>query len=202
MIRGMPRLRLVLALGAVLCAGGCGGSAHAPTSTTATVVDATCQSSAGAGTAASSSCTFVLSDGERFSCGQPFKGPSPTAAQLERSGCRRLASLKLSRPELALIARLDGARTCLTGKGLRASGGPVLQNPSGPAPGGELVLSSAQPTFIAFYTDAAQAARLEPALARADSSSHVQVERRGAETVIWSAAPTSRLRASVRACLG
>lgn len=120
MIRSVPRLRVVLALGVVSCAGGCGGSAHAPTSTAATVVDATCQSSAGAGTAVSQSCTFVLGDGERFSCGQPFKGPSPTAAQLERSGCRRLASLKLSGSELALIARLNGARSCLTAKGLHA----------------------------------------------------------------------------------
>jgi hypothetical protein len=78
----------------------------------------------------------------------------------------------------------------------------VLPNQSSSKqPGGELVLSSADPTFIAFYADAAQAARIEPALARADSSSHVLVERRGAETIVWSSAPTSELRSTVRDCL-
>jgi hypothetical protein len=77
----------------------------------------------------------------------------------------------------------------------------LLNQSSSKQPGGELVLSSAQPTFVAFYTDVAQAARIEPTLARADSSSHVQVERRGAETIVWSSAPTSELRSTVRACL-
>jgi hypothetical protein len=203
MIHGVRRLLVVLAVGTALGATGCGGSRPARHATTsARVVDGTCQSAAAAEKPAAQSCTFVLGDGERFSCGQPFKGPAPTAPQLEHARCRRLSSLRLSAAERALIRRLGDARICLTEKGLRVSGGPVLLNQSGSnQPGGELVLSSDDPTFIAFYADAAQAARIEPALARADSSSHVQVERRGAETVIWSAAPTTQLRASVRACV-
>jgi hypothetical protein len=207
------RLLVVLVLGAAVYASGCGGSQHAPTATPATVVNATCASFGGAGKTVSQSCAFVLSDGERFRCGRAFRGAAATAEQLEHSGCRRLASLKLSDPERALIARLDGARSCLTAKGLHAVGGPVL--PTGPPggtvqlptppgstqPGGEVVITSAQPTFIAFYNDATQAARIEPGLARSDASAHVLVERRGAETIVWSHAPTAQLRNTVRACL-
>jgi hypothetical protein len=216
MIRGVRRLLVVLAVGTVACATGCGGSSHGSTPTTAsaaTVVNATCGSSALRGKPPVQSCAVVLSDGERFSCGAAFKGATPTARQLERLGCRRLPSLKLSGAELALIARIDGARSCLTTKGVHAVGGPVL--PTGPPggtvqlpapanstqPGGEVVLDSSQPTFIAFYTNAAQAARIEPELARSDRSAHVLVEGHGAETIVWSHAPTEQLRDTVRACL-
>jgi hypothetical protein len=221
------RVLAVLALATVFCAGGCGGSHRASTVSAApTVVDGACQSFALRGQGGSQSCTFVLSDGERFSCGQPFKGHTPTARQLERSGCRRLVSLQLSGAELALISRLDRARTCLTAKGLRAIGGPVLPTakapPSGAAdkskspggavlvpgapasssqPGGELVISSIHPTFIAFYADAAQAARIEPTLMRQNSDTHVQVQERGAETIVWSHPPTGELRNMVSGCL-
>jgi hypothetical protein len=211
MIGGVRRMLAGLVLASVLCVAGCGGSGHAPPASgaSARVVDASCQSSAGV----SQACTFVLGDGERFGCGRTFSGPAPTAGQLERAGCRRLASLKLSEAELAAIARLEVAQTCLTGKGLHAIGGPVLptnppdgavqpSSPSGTAqPGGELVISSSHPTFVAFYADAAVAARVEPALSRADSSSHVQVERHGAETIVWSHPPTSQTRNMVRSCL-
>jgi hypothetical protein len=215
MIRGVRRLLAVFALGTILCATGCGGShpAASATTTTARVVNGVCQSDSLRGQAASQSCTFVLSDGEQFSCGKPFAGHAPAAAQLERAGCRRLPSLKLSSAERALIVRIGDAQTCLTAKGLRATGGPLLPSsppggtvlPSGPPgstqPGGELVLTSAHPTFIAFYASAAQAARIEPALSRADSSSHVEVEAHGAETVIWSHAPPNGVRNMVSGCL-
>lgn len=211
----MRRVLAVVAASTVVCAAGCGGSqpASPATTTVARVVDGQCDAFAlRYQPKPVQQCTFVLSDGERFGCAKPFTGETPTAAQLIRSGCRRLASLRFSAAERALVARIDAVRTCLTARRLRAVGGPVLPTypPGGPVvpsppsssqPRGELVITSSHPTFIAFYANAAQAARVEPALVRMDAGSHVEVERRGAATVIWSSVPTSKLRSSVWGCL-
>lgn len=210
----MRRVLALVAASTIVATAGCGGSQPAGSATTAAarVVDGSCQSDSIEGGPSAQSCTFVLSDGERFSCAKPFSGQTPTAAQLERTECRRLPSLKLSAAERAVTARIEAASTCLNAKRLRAIGGPVLPTypPGGPVapsplsssqPRGELVITSSHPTFIAFSANAAQAARIEPALVRMDAGSHVEVERRGAETIIWSSAPTSELRNTVWGCL-
>jgi hypothetical protein len=63
------------------------------------------------------------------------------------------------------------------------------------------VISSTHPTFIAFYTDAARANRIEPELKRADSGKHVILERRGAVTIVWTQAPAGDTRESVWRCV-
>jgi hypothetical protein len=63
------------------------------------------------------------------------------------------------------------------------------------------VISSAHPTFIAFYTDAAKGRRVEPALRRDDAGKHVLLERRGAVTIAWSQAPAGDFRDAVWACV-
>jgi hypothetical protein len=104
----------------------------------------------------------------------------------------------------ALIARIDSDRSCLRSKGLRALGGPAFpsQPPDPVQPDGELEFSaSSSPTFIAFYTDAARAKRIEPELRREDAPKHVLLERRGAVTIVWTQAPAGDLRRTVWACV-
>jgi hypothetical protein len=101
-----------------------------------------------------------------------------------------------------MITALDRARTCLTAKGLHAIGAAVLPpNPGANMADGELVISSTHPTFIAFYIDTAKARRAEAAVMRNARRINGQVERRGATTIIWTRIPSSKLRASVEACL-
>src|SRR5881275_670674 len=67
-------------------------------------------------------------------------------------------------------------RSCLVSKGLRAVGGPAFPSrpPDPTQADGELVISSStRPTFIAFYTDAARAERIEPALKHDDAHMNV-----------------------------
>jgi hypothetical protein len=202
MIGGMRRAAVVLALGTVLVAAGCGGSHLAATSqTNLAVTSASCAQSGGAGQPTTQSCMFVLSDGERYECARPLS--NPTAAQLKRAGCRKRAPLALSGPVRALIARIDRARSCLMSKRMRAAGGATLplRPPGTNEPDGELVITSTSPSFIAFYTDAARASRTLPALERLDAGKHVGLERRGAVTIAWSAAPAASVRDTVWTCV-
>jgi hypothetical protein len=54
--------------------------------------------------------------------------------------------------------------------------------------------------MIGFYDDRAQARRLEPDVAKYTRVFHGQVERDGAENVIWLAVPRQSVRATVMAC--
>jgi hypothetical protein len=124
---------------------GCGSAGARTTAAGARVQSGTCQSAVADGRTVSQSCDFVLSDGQRFRCRDAFEGQTPTARTLERtSGCVRLASLKLSATERAMITALDTARSCLTAKRLRVVGVPVLppNPPSANMAAGELVISS------------------------------------------------------------
>lgn len=199
----MRRAALLLALGTMLLTVGCGGS-HGGSTATADpqVSSASCATSGAAGKPTTNTCTFVLADGRRLGCNRSFAGPTPDVAQLLHEGCRWLKPLKLSHSMRALIARIDSVRGCLESTGLRAAGGPAF--PSGPPdptqPDGEVIISSTHPTFIAFYTDAAKARRIEPALRRDDAPKHVLLERRGAVTVAWTQAATEGLRHTVWTC--
>lgn len=185
-------------------AAGCGGSHPASTTADSQVNSASCAASGGAGKQTRNSCTFVLNDGRRLGCNPTFNGPTPSVPQLLRDGCRWIAPLKLSRSMRAVIARIDSGRSCLTSKGLHAAGGPAFPSrpPDPVQPDGELVISSSSdPTFIAFYTDAARAKRIEPALRRDDSGKHVLLERRGAVTIVWTQAPAAALRHTIWGCV-
>jgi len=54
--------------------------------------------------------------------------------------------------------------------------------------------------FIAFYTDAAKARRLQAGLTRNARRLGGQIERHGAVTVLWVHPPASDLRAAVQTC--
>lgn len=197
------RVRLwlaLLALGTALVVAGCGGS-HG--SAAAQVNSALCQESGRNGKPTRQSCTFVLNDGRRLGCNRNFVGPTPGVPQLLRDGCRWLAPLKLSPAMRAVIARIDSDRRCLESKGLSAAGGPAFSSsPPDPAqPDGELVIRSSHPTFIAFYTDAAKADRIEPVLRHDDAHMPVRLERRGAVTIAWSQAPAEDMRHTVWGCV-
>jgi hypothetical protein len=202
-VRVRHRLAL-LALGTVLVAAGCGGSHRAATTAAdAQVNSGTCAESGLRGKPGVGSCTFVLNDGRRLGCKRTFNGPTPSVPQLLRDACRWLAPLKLSHSMHALIARIDSARGCLTSRGLHAVGGPAFATrpPDQAQPDGELVISSTHPAFIAFYTDAARAQRIEPALRRDNASKHVWLERRGAVTIAWSRAPAADVRHAIWGCV-
>ena len=200
----MRCLSVLLSLGTCLLVAACGGS-HGTTATAAAagVNSASCQESGRNGKPTTHSCTFVLNDGRRLGCNRSFDGPTPSVPQLVRDGCRWLTPLKLSRSMRAVIARIDRVRGCLTSKGMRAAGGSAFPSrpPDPVQPDGELVISSTHPTFIAFYADAARAARIEPALRREDSGKHVLIERRGAVTIAWSQAPAGEDRHAVWGCV-
>ena len=202
---GYLRVALVLGTLAVVIVTVSCGSGRAPTAAAdAQVETGSCQSSGVGGHGVSQSCSFVLSDGQQFRCRQAFEGQTLTARVLVHTkGCVRLRSLVLSPAVRRMIAALDKARTCLTAKGLRALGGPVLPAVSrdSSSADGELVVgrSAAHAVFIAFYTDAARAQRLQASLMRDGRRLKGQVQRRGAVTVLW-IHPPSGIRAAVQTC--
>lgn len=201
----MTSLRIKLAVGCLAAAvGGCGSGDAGTTAAGARVESGTCQSSSARGRTVSQSCEFVLDDGQRFRCRNPFEGQTPTARKLEHTGgCVRLQSLKLSATERAMITALDTARSCLKAKGWRVIGAPALPpNPPGAnMADGELVITSAHPTFIAFYSNTAKARRSKAALTRNARRLRGEVEAHGAATIFWTDAPSKELRSSVKACL-
>lgn len=180
----------------VIATAGCGSQA-ARTTAAAEVVSGSCTSSGIDGRTTSESCEFVLSDGRRFRCRHELNG-QPTGRAVKAAGCVRLRPLVLSAAQRSLISKIDRARNCLRGKGLRASGGPVLPVNSQTADG-EIVVSSTHPTFIGFYSDVAKARRVESSSARFVRS-HSLVEDRGTVRIIWTRAPTSGLRRTVEGC--
>ncbi len=201
----MGYLRVVVVVGAMaVVVGGCGSGGARTAAADAQVGSGSCQVSGAGGHTTSQSCSFVLSDGQQFRCRQAFEGQTPTARVLEHTkGCVRLPSLKLSPVERRMIAALDKARSCLTAKGIRALGAPVLPpNPPGSSSAdGEIVVgrSAADVVFMAFYTNTARAQQLEASLMRNAHRLKGQVERHGAVTVLW-VHPPSGVRAAVRAC--
>jgi hypothetical protein len=199
----MRRLTVLVWAGMCVLVAGCGGSHRAAAASSDNVVNsASCASFGLAGQPTTQRCTFVLDDGRRLGCNRSFAGPSRSVRQLLRAGCHWLTPLKLSRPVRVLIARIDGVKSCLESKRLRASGGALLPpNPSGPdQPDGEIVVTSGSPSFIAFYSSVARARGLEPAVLRTAARSHVQVERLGAVTIAWTQ-PAGPLRDTVWTCI-
>lgn len=152
---------------------------------------------------ATSMCQFMLSDGRRFRCsGTEFSRSRPTPSALEHArGCVALAPLVIPASERAVITALESVRTCMTGKGLRVSGGPVFPEQSPTSADGELIVGNgAGGAFIAFYTDSSRAQRLEPLVRENAARFGGKVERRGAVTVLWIRRPAIALRKDVLAC--
>jgi hypothetical protein len=105
--------------------------------------------------------------------------------------------------DAAVIARIANARRCVAGKGLRVIGGPVLPAPppGSSSPDGELIVgSAATDVFIAFYTDADKAQRLQAGVVGDARRLGGRVERHGAATVLWMRPPASGLRTAMQAC--
>lgn len=190
--------------------GGCSSGAAQTATADAQVESGNCHSAGSSGHVTSQSCDFVLSDGQQFRCHKAFAGQTPTARMLEHAnGCVRLRSLRLSPAVRAVVAAIDKARSCLTARGLHPIGGPVLPpNPPGSSSAdGELVVGktaimrkAAPGAFIAFYTDAAKARRLQAELMRNARRLGGQIERYEAVTVLWLHRPASGLSAAVHTC--
>jgi hypothetical protein len=194
------RTRLPAAVGLFLLVGlsACGSSAPLA-SPSAQLASGFCMANGASGRPTKQSCVYVLSDGERFRCPAQLGGP-PLSEALRRARCVKLRSLELSSAQRSVIGSIAAARRCLGAARLVAHGSAVLPG-SASSPDGEIVISSAHPTFVAFYTSAAKASRLEPAVRLNLKHSRGMVERRGAVTIVWSAAPASRLRRVVETCV-
>jgi hypothetical protein len=146
-----------------------------------------------------SSCVFVLADGRRFRCsGAAFARSTPSSNTLEHAkACVSLSRLTLSASVRAVVARIAAVKTCLTNKGLRVGGGPIVPQQAPNTPAGELITKGA---FIAFYTDQLKAERLEPQVRQNAKRFGGQVVRNGAVTVLWIHPPASGLRDAVSGC--
>jgi hypothetical protein len=164
----------------------------------AQVDSGSCVARAAVGHVYSPSCEFVLTDGRRFRCRRVLSNATDSA--LRAAACVELPSYKVSPAQRSLAALLDATRECLTRHGLRVLGGPVLP-PDSRTPDGELVISSSHPTFIAFYTSVAKAQRLEGTPINNARKFHGLVERHGTLTILWTAAPASRLHHAVLTCI-
>jgi len=206
---------LALAIGVLAVgAGGCGSSITATSRATRAgtvggsavqVTSASCSDGSASTGGAAGSCTFVLSDGRRFSCPPALARRAQLSVNtLEHTrGCRRLSTLAIPPAARRVFAAIEKTRTCLIARGLRVTGGPVFPpNPTGPlGPAGELVIADrGAPTFIAFYRNPREARLLEPEVAQNAKRLGARLARHGAVTVIWTHPSTAQLRDSVKAC--
>lgn len=190
---------------AVLC--GCGSSSSEPAArptVAGRVVSGSCSASASASAPSEvSACVLITGAGQRFRC--PRYLPGTTAATLaHRTGCVQLSPLALSAATRAAIQKIEGARDCLTGKGWRVTGGPVLPAPTAnvPAADGELIVGSGRRgAFIVFSRDAEAAARRANAINRDALRIGGELQRRGPVTILWAHSPTSEQRSTLDACL-
>lgn len=175
-----------------------------PVASSVSCATAATSSTRGSTTAKSSgSCTFLLSDGQRFRCPLRFqRGPTSVSLIEHSKACVQLARLVIPAALRAVAARIGSARTCLTAHGLSVTGGLVLAAPPNTperaySPDGELDTSD---SLIGFYGDRGQAQRLEPAVVKNAKRFSGQVERDGAENIVWVASPPRRLREIVQTC--
>lgn len=207
---------MLLAVGVLTAAiAGCGsGGAQSSASTgvPAQVASVACSTGAvgtstGTNARTPMSCVLVLTDGRRFRCRGEIIGPPPTPAALtHRKGCSEISSLALAPTIKALAVAIYRAQTCITKRGFHATGAPVLpQTQSGPASsradGELLVLQPGGPVTIGYYTSSAKAQRLAAMVRSAARRTNAQVQRHGAETIVWSRQPSERLRHAVQQCL-
>jgi hypothetical protein len=177
---------------------GCGGGrrATAPVSSAAQVSSTSCAES----NTGSSGCVYVVSDGRRFHCAGAPSASAPSVDVLARI-CTRMTPIAIPPAWRRVFATLDRVRACLTGHGLRVTGGPALGMPrTGPdTPIGELVVINGEaPGLIGFYVTDRGA---ELVGRENEHSKHVTaMTRRGAVLVLWTGPASAQLRTATAAC--
>src|SRR5437588_6623989 len=108
-----------------IVAGGCGTATNRSTATRtgeasgiaddAQVAEGSCATGEANGKPLKTSCTFVLTDGRRFSCPPRFAQAVQTASSLERStACRTIAPMHLSAAVRRVAATIESVQACLT----------------------------------------------------------------------------------------
>jgi hypothetical protein len=103
--------------------------------------------------------------------------------------------------EAALLTAIKTARSCMTAKGLRVSGGPIYPQQSPTSADGELIVGNAGGgAYVAFYTDVTRAKQLEPEVRKSARRAGGTVERRGSVTVLLIHRPRRSLRNTVIGC--
>ena len=151
-------------------------------------------------------CVFTLTDGRRLGCPPSFARSPQTVYSLEHAaGCRRLAPFRIPLSWRPVLAALERARGCLTGRGLKVLGGPSLGMSSGSGgPIGELDVvrgRNAMPTLIGYYRSAEAARRFEPAALRNARRVRRLVDRIGEVIVFWPHPPIREQRVRTEGCV-
>lgn len=170
-----------------------------------TITSASCSAAGSNASAVRSSCTFVLSNGERFVCTPSFAGSRPGVEAIERSSaCSSTEPLHPPAGSSVVAGRIVNVRRCLASKGLTAYGG-VAPQPVGAntnAPAGELtVASDGAEAVIAFYESARRARQLVPQIEKKAARFKALVEQQGPITIVWAGSRSSSLHALVTRCL-
>jgi hypothetical protein len=144
----------------------------------------------------------MATDGQRFECSTSFGHSTPSLGRLAHAkACRRLAPIKIAPAQLEVVARVEKARSCLRGEGLRPIGGAMFltesTNPVGPH--GELIVRDA---YLAFYTNTTQA-RLGAQGIAANPTTRIggKVERHGTVAILLIHPPSAAERSAISACL-
>jgi len=128
-------------------------------------------------------------------------GDRATLSAIQHSkACVALTALVIPARSRALFATIAKTRSCLSGRGLRVTGGPVFPAQGSNSADGELIVGDAGGgALIAFYDDVRKAQRLEPRVRQNAKRLGGQLKRRGAVIVLW-AHPSSPLSRSVEPC--
>lgn len=157
-----------------------------------------------------SSCTMVFSNGRRYRCSARFAqhlapGVTPASVFEHAKACQQLSRLVIPAALRAVAARIGKARACLLAHGLRVVGGlvfPLQHEPAGEsyAPAGELNLDSST-VLVGFYSDARHAEAAVPRVIENVRRVHGEINRAGADNIVWPAAPPHRLLHIVQGCI-
>jgi len=198
--------RLVAVLAGIALAGagvavGTAATGHPPPKLQIDSVGCT-ESAAPGGHHVHGSCTYTLTDGRRFRCPLSFSNRHQTPASVQNAKqCHALKPIRIPPSWQRVFTHMYAVQTCLSRRGIRASGGPYFAGNPRKTPIGELVASNrGTAAFIAFYIDAATARRAEPAVLENVRRGGGAVERRGSVTVAWTSRPSRRLRAPIDGC--
>ena len=160
------------------------------------------------------SCTYVLSDGQRFRCPGPIGHMTPSVTNLEHSKtCVQLSKLVVPAANQRVVAAIETARSCLAAQHLYVNGGPAVLAPVPGGRGGAIAPRAQQrplgeldvtnglgEALIGFYEDPAAAKSHEAAAAQRANRFAGEVERQGAVTIIWIGSASLKLRRGLQAC--
>jgi hypothetical protein len=170
-------------------------------------------------------CTVVLSDGQRYRCSSRFAqrlapGLTPTSVFEHAKACNQLSRLVIPAALRAVASRIGKVRICLSAHSLRVVGGLVfpVDRGAGYAPAGELDVSPRKTSstggvvlhgvglpgdaLVGFYTDARHAASSARRVMKNVNRVGGQLERAGAESILWLTPPPHAVRDIFKACIG